>query len=96
MPGLMGAHLGLDQLAKPTFCSRYSVQPQYLLFQARNRLQFFVTRSRKVCQLSGVSIGRAKIFVILVSHMHSLFTLETVGFPECLLFLDSDKRLNQI
>ena len=28
-------------------------------------------------------------------HMHSLFTLETVGFPECLLFLDSDKQLNQ-
>ena len=22
--------------------------------------------------------------------MHSLFTLETVGFPECLPFLDSD------
>ena len=28
-------------------------------------------------------------------HVHSLFTLETVGFPECLLFLDSDKRWNQ-
>ena len=28
-------------------------------------------------------------------HVHSLFTLETVGFPECLLFLDSDKQLNQ-
>ena len=28
--------------------------------------------------------------------MHSLFTLETVGFPKCLLFLDSDKRLNQL
>ena len=27
-------------------------------------------------------------------HVHSLFTLETVGFPECLLFLDSDKQLN--
>ena len=26
--------------------------------------------------------------------MHSLFTLETVGFPECLLFLDSDKQIN--
>ena len=26
-------------------------------------------------------------------HVHSLFT--TVGFPECLLFLDLDKRLNQ-
>ena len=24
-----------------------------------------------------------------------LFMLETMGFPECLLFLDSDKRLNQ-
>ena len=28
-------------------------------------------------------------------HVHSLFTLEKVGSPECLLFLDSDKRLNQ-
>ena len=28
-------------------------------------------------------------------HVHSLFTLETVGFPECLLFLDTDKQLNQ-
>ena len=28
-------------------------------------------------------------------HVHSLFTLETVGFPECLLLLDSDKQLNQ-
>ena len=28
-------------------------------------------------------------------HVHSLFTLETVGFPECLLFLDSDKGLNK-
>ena len=28
-------------------------------------------------------------------HVPSLFTLETVGFPECLLFLDTDKRSNQ-
>ena len=28
-------------------------------------------------------------------HVHSFFTLETVGFPECLVFLDSDERLNQ-
>ena len=28
-------------------------------------------------------------------HVHSLFTLKTVGFPEYLLFLDSDKQLNQ-
>ena len=28
-------------------------------------------------------------------HVHSLITLETVGFLECLLFLDSDKQLNQ-
>ena len=27
-------------------------------------------------------------------HMHSLYTLETVFFSECLLYLDSDKRLN--
>ena len=33
-------------------------------------------------------------FILLIFackvHVHSLFTLETVGFPECLLFLDSD------
>ena len=35
-------------------------------------------------------------FILLIFvHVHSLFTLETVGFPECLLFLDSDKQLNQ-
>ena len=28
-------------------------------------------------------------------HVHSLFTLETVDFPECLLFLDSAKQFNQ-
>ena len=28
-------------------------------------------------------------------HVHSLFTLETVGFPECLLVLDSDKQSNR-
>ena len=33
--------------------------------------------------------------VLIKVHVHSLFTLETVGFLECLLFLDSDKRLNQ-
>ena len=35
------------------------------------------------------------ILLIFARKMHSLFTLETVGFPKCLLFLDSDKRLNQ-
>ena len=36
-------------------------------------------------------------FVVLRKvHVHSLFTLETVGFPECLLFLDSDKQVNQL
>ena len=28
-------------------------------------------------------------------HVHLSFTLETVGFPKCLLFLNSDKPLNQ-
>ena len=32
--------------------------------------------------------------VLRKMHTCSLFTLETVGFPECLLFLDSDKQLN--
>ena len=27
-------------------------------------------------------------------HVYSLFMLETMGFPECLLFFDSDKQLN--
>ena len=31
--------------------------------------------------------------VLRKAQVHSLFTLET--FPECLLFLDSDKQLNQ-
>ena len=38
------------------------------------------------------------IFVCVVLrkvHVHSLFTLKTVCFPKCLLFLDSDKQLNQ-
>ena len=33
--------------------------------------------------------------VLRKAHVHSLFTLKTVGFPECLLFLDSDEQLNQ-
>ena len=33
--------------------------------------------------------------VLRIVHVHSLLTLETVGFAECLLFLDLDKRLNQ-
>ena len=34
-------------------------------------------------------------FVLRKVHVHSLLMLETVGFPVCLLFLDSDKQLNQ-
>ena len=34
-------------------------------------------------------------FVLRKVHVHSMVTLETVGFPECLLFLDSDKQSNQ-
>ena len=30
-------------------------------------------------------------FVLRKVHVYSLFTLETVDFPECVLFLDSDK-----
>ena len=30
--------------------------------------------------------------VLRKGHVHSLFKLETVGFTECLLFLDSDKQ----
>ena len=34
------------------------------------------------------------INICLKVHVHSLFTLEKHGFPECLL-LDTDKPLNQ-
>ena len=30
--------------------------------------------------------------VLRKMRVHSLFILETVGFPECLLFLDSDNN----
>ena len=53
-----------------------------------------------VCRQTGVGMQFhfINIFACVVLrkvHVHSLFTLETVGFPECLLFLDSDKQLNQ-
>ena len=32
---------------------------------------------------------------VVLRKVHSLFTLERVSFPECLLVLDSDKQLNQ-
>ena len=52
-----------------------------------------------VCRQTGVSMPFHSIdicacVVLRKVHVQSLFTLETVGFPECLLFLDSDKRLN--
>ena len=35
------------------------------------------------------------IFACVVLRKVHVHSLKTVGFPECLLFLDSDKRLNQ-
>ena len=52
----------------------------------------FVVKQVPVCNfilLIFACVGLRKV------HVHSLFTLKTVGFPECLLFLESDKRLNQ-
>ena len=52
-----------------------------------------------VCRQTGAGMQFHSIDICLRCfekvHVHSLFTLETVGFPECLLFLDADKRLNQ-
>ena len=58
----------LDQLAKLTFRSRYAHAPLGSAPVPILQITIFVMRSRKVCQLSGVLIGRAKIFVILVSY----------------------------
>ena len=49
-----------------------------------------------VCRQTGAECN----FILLIFacvvlrkvHVHSSFTLETVAFPECLLFLDSDKQ----
>ena len=48
-----------------------------------------------VCRQTGAGMQFHFIYVLRKVHVHSLFTLETVGFPECLLFLDSDKQFNQ-
>ena len=52
----------------------------------------FVVKQVPVCNFI---LLRFACVVLRKVHVHSLFTLETVGFPECLLFLDSDKRVNQ-
>ena len=52
----------------------------------------FVVKQVPVCSF----ISSIFVRVVLIKvHVHSLFTLETVDFPECLLFLDPDKQLNQ-
>ena len=51
-----------------------------LILLSYKQITIFVMRSRKVCQLSGVLIGRAKIFVILVSHWLSSAFL-SVAWP---------------
>ena len=49
-----------------------------------------------VCRQIGAGMQFHFINVLRKVHVHSLFiTLETVGFPECLVFLDSDKQLSQ-
>ena len=52
----------------------------------------FVVKQEPVCNFILLIFA---CVVLRKMHVHSLFTLETVGFPECLLFLDSDKQLNQ-
>ena len=52
----------------------------------------FVIKQVPVCNfilLIFACVGFRKV------HVQSLFTLETVGFSECLLFLDSNEQLNQ-
>ena len=52
----------------------------------------FVIKQEPVCNFILLIFA---CIVLRKMHVHSLFTLETVGFPERLLILDSDKQLNQ-
>ena len=52
----------------------------------------FVVKQVPVCNFILLILA---CVVLRKMQVHSLFTLETVGFPECLLYLDSDKQLNQ-
>ena len=48
-----------------------------------------------VCRQTGAGMQLFACVVLRKVHVHSLFTLETVSFPWYLLFLESDKQLNQ-
>ena len=52
----------------------------------------FVVKQMPVCNFILLIIACT---VLRKVHVHSLFTLETAGFLQCLLFLDSDKQVNQ-
>ena len=52
----------------------------------------FVVKQVPVCSFILSIFACVVLRKVLV---HALFTLETVGFPECLLFLDSDKQCSQ-
>ena len=45
-----------------------------------------------VCNFILLIFARVVFRKVHVHSSSSLFTLESVGFPECLLFLDSDKQ----
>ena len=47
----------------------------------------FVVKQMPVCNFILLIFA---CVVLRKVHVHSLFTSETVGFPECLLFFDSD------
>ena len=51
----------------------------------------FVVKQMPVCNFILLIFA---CVVLRKVHVHSLYTLETVGFPECFLFLDADKRLH--
>ena len=52
----------------------------------------FVVKQMPVCSFTFLIFA---CVVLRKMHVHSLLMLETLGFPGCLLFLDSDKQLNQ-
>ena len=52
----------------------------------------FVVKQVPVCNFNLLIFA---CVVLRKVHVHSLFTLETMGFPVGLLCLDSDKQLNQ-
>ena len=76
---------------KPLFLNRKLITESILRYFCHKSTfddkLMFVVKQVPVCNFILLIFA---CIVLRKVHVHSLFTLETVGFPECLLFLDSD------